>query len=72
MLHLSAVEPVRVCRNRAMTIEVWILFALLIFAASRTGQLIRRRRVRWGFVTLVAGLIFTANVVLAEVATVDG
>lgn len=55
-----------------MTIEVWILFALLIFAASRTGQLIRRRRVRWGFVTLVAGLIFTANVVLAEVATVDG
>jgi hypothetical protein len=57
MLHVSAVEPVRVCRNRAITIELWILFALLIFAASRTGQPIRMRRVRWGLV-LIPSVLF--------------
>lgn len=50
-----------------MSLELWLLFSGLVFAAGVVGQLIRGRRVRWGLALVPPVLFLAAALVLTKV-----
>jgi hypothetical protein len=50
-----------------MTLQLWLLMALVIFGASAAGQLMRGRRVRWGLALIPPLFFLGAGLALIKV-----